>query len=213
MANIAMTQKESIVDQLEELHQRIARRAHDLFRGRDDWGDPFGDWVTAERELVWKPAVELREQDGRFTLQAVLPGVEAKDIKIDITPQEVLIKAATEHEHTVGKSQIHRCEFTAGQIFRSVPFPRPVEVAKAKADYQNGLLNLTVPMAPEAPAKRGPSGVDRRRSFPPWNERPIASVGCGRPSRPNEELQQRTARRVSPNRFPRLAQSRLGSAG
>jgi hypothetical protein len=34
-----MTQKDSIVDQLEELHQRIARRAYDLFLGRDGWGD------------------------------------------------------------------------------------------------------------------------------------------------------------------------------
>ena len=61
MANIVTTQKDSIVDQLEQLHQRIARRAYDLFRGRDGWGDAFGDWFSAERELVWKPAVELRE--------------------------------------------------------------------------------------------------------------------------------------------------------
>jgi hypothetical protein len=64
MANVPMTQKDSIVDQLEELHQRIARRAYDLFLGRDGWGDAFGDWLSAERELVWKPAVELREKDG-----------------------------------------------------------------------------------------------------------------------------------------------------
>ena len=66
MASVLMTRKESIVDQLEQLHQRIARRAYELFRGRDGWGDSFGDWLSAERELVWKPAVELREQDGTF---------------------------------------------------------------------------------------------------------------------------------------------------
>ena len=60
MANIVTTQKDSIVDQLEQLHQRIARRAYDLFRGRDGWGDAFGDWFSAEQELVSKPAVELR---------------------------------------------------------------------------------------------------------------------------------------------------------
>jgi len=94
MANVPMTQRDSIVDQLEELHQRIARRAYDLFRSRDGWGDAFGDWFSAEQELISKPAVELRQQDGTFTVAAALPGVDAKDITVDITPQEVVIKAA-----------------------------------------------------------------------------------------------------------------------
>ena len=154
MANIVMTQKDSIVDQLEQLHQHIARRAYDLFRGRNGWGDAFGDWFSAERELVSKPAVELREQDGTFTIAAALPGVDAKDITVDITPQDVVIKATTEHKHTEDKGQVHRCEFTAGQVFRSLSFPKTVDATKAKAEYQNGMLNITVPIAPEARATR-----------------------------------------------------------
>jgi HSP20 family molecular chaperone IbpA len=154
MANLAMTQKDSIVDQLEQLHQRIARRAYDLFQGRDGWGDAFADWFSAERELISKPAVELREQDGTFMVAAALPGVDARDITVDITPQHVVIKAATEHTHTGDKGQVHRSEFTAGQFFRSLPFPKTVDATKAKADYQNGLLKITVPIAPEARAKR-----------------------------------------------------------
>jgi HSP20 family protein len=153
MAHIATNQRESIVDQLEQLHQRIARRAYDFFRGRDGWGDAFGDWLTAEQELVWKPAVELREQDGTFAIAAALPGVDAKDITVDITPQDVVIKAATEHKHAEDKGQVHCCEFT-GQVFRSLAFPKAVDAAKAKAEYQNGMLKITVPIAPEARAKR-----------------------------------------------------------
>src|ERR1044071_7610979 len=113
MANIAMTHKDSIVDQIEQLHQRIASRAYDMFRGRDGWGDAFGDWLSAERELVWKPAVELREKNGAFTIAAALPGVDAKDIRVEISPKDVVIQAATEHQHTEDKGQVHRCEFTA----------------------------------------------------------------------------------------------------
>jgi HSP20 family protein len=149
-----MTQRDSIVDQLEQLHQRIARRAFEFFEGRNGWGDAFGDWLSAERELVWKPAVELREHDGTFTVAAALPGVDAKDITVDITPQDVVIKAATEHKHTEDKGQVHRCEFTAGDVFRSLSFPKAVDVTKAKADYQNGMLQITVPIAPEARATR-----------------------------------------------------------
>jgi len=154
MANIVTTQKDSIVDQLEQLHERIARRAYDLFRGRDGWGDAFGDWFSAERELVSKPAVELREKDGTFSIAAALPGVAAKDITVDITPQDVVIRATTEHMHTEDKGQVYRSEFTAGEFFRSLPFPKAVDATKAKADFHNGMLNITVPIAPEARAKR-----------------------------------------------------------
>jgi len=154
MANISMTQKDSIVDQLDLLHQRIASRAYALFCSREGWGDAFGDWISAEQELVAKPAVEVRENDGTFTISAALPGVEAKDITVDITPQDVVIKAVTVHEHTEEKGQIHHCEFTAGQIFRSLPLPKAVDATKAKAEYQNGMLNITVPIAQAARAKR-----------------------------------------------------------
>jgi HSP20 family protein len=153
MASVLMTRKDSIVDQLEQLHQRIARRAYELFRGRDGGGDSFGDWLSAERELVWKPAVEMREQDGTFTVVAALPGVAAKDITVDITPQDIVIQAASEHRHTEDKGHIHRCEFRAGQVFRSLPFPKAVDATKATAEYQNGMLNITVPIAPDSRAR------------------------------------------------------------
>jgi HSP20 family protein len=149
-----MIRKDSIVDELEELHERIAHRAFDLFRSRDGWGDAVGDWFSAEQELVWKPAVELSEQDGTFTIVAALPGADANDITVDITPQEVVIKAATEHTHTQSKGLVHRCEFTAGQVFRSLAFPKPVDSTKAKADYSNGTLKITVPIVPEAKSKQ-----------------------------------------------------------
>jgi len=154
MANVPMIQKESIVDQLEQLHQTIARRAYDLFSSREGWGDAFGDWLSAEQELIWKPAVELREKDGNFAVAVALPGVDAKDITVDITPQNVVIKAAREHKHSEDKGQVHCCEFTAGQVFRSLTFPKAVDATKAKAEYQNGMLNITVPIAQEVRAQR-----------------------------------------------------------
>ena len=150
MAHVQMTKKDSILDQVEQWHRRIANRAYDLFLGRNGWGDAIGDWLSAEQELVWKPAVELREQDGTFTVAAALPGIDAKDITVDITPQDVVIKAASEQTHTEDKGQVHRCEFTSGQVFRSLAFPKPVDTAKAKAEYQNGILNITVPIAARA---------------------------------------------------------------
>lgn len=154
MAHVSMTRKDSIVDDLEQLHQRIARRAYELFQSREGWGDAVGDWFSAEQELASMPAVEVREQDGTLAITAALPGVEPKDITVDITPREVLIKAVTEHTHAEDKGQVLRCEFTARQFFRSLPLPEPVDVTKAKADYQNGMLNISVPIASAATGHR-----------------------------------------------------------
>jgi len=153
MAHIAITQNDSSVDQLQQLHQRIARLAYDLFRSREGWGDAFGDWFSAERELVRTPAVELRERGGAFTLAAALPGVNAKNIAVNMTPQDVVITTTSEHKHTEDKGQIHRCEFAAGQVFRLLAFPKTVDVTKATAEYQDGMLNITVPIAAAAKPK------------------------------------------------------------
>lgn len=58
------------------------------------------------------------------------------------------------YKHTEHAGHVHRCEFTAGQVFRSLSFPKAVDTTKAKAEYQNGMLKITVPIAPEARAKR-----------------------------------------------------------
>ena len=168
MANVPMTQKDSIVDQLEQLHQRIASRAYDLFRSRDGWGDAFGDWFSAEAELVSKPAVELREQDGTFTIAAALPGVDAKDITVDITPQDVVIKAATEHKHTENKGQVHRCEFTAGAVlpFAAVPEGRRRDQGESRLSERDAQHHRADRPRGPRQASRHQSRVDARPSLP-----------------------------------------------
>ena len=127
---------------------------YDLFLGRIGWGDGIGDWLRAEEQLVAKPPIELRERDGVFILAAALPGLDAKDITVDVTPQDLVIKASTERKHTKDKGEVHRSEFTSGKFFRSLTFPKGVDPAKATAEYQNGILKVTGPIAASTPAKR-----------------------------------------------------------
>lgn len=155
MANVAIARNSSIVHQLEDLHERVARRAYELFRDRDGAGDALGDWLAAERELVSMPAVELREKDGAFTITAALPGVDAKDIAVDVSPSELVIRAKSERQQREGNDQAYRLASTAQQIFRSLSFPQVVDAAKVKADYDNGMLRITAPVAGLTRTKRG----------------------------------------------------------
>jgi HSP20 family molecular chaperone IbpA len=153
--DIAVKKADTIFDELDRLHQVISRRAYDLFRnGGTLWGNALTDWLTAERELISKPAVELRQKDNQFEVLAALPGVEAKDLDVQITPDDVLIKAETSHEHAADAGKVHVCEFEGGKIFRSVHFPEKIDPNSAKAEYQNGVLRLTAAIAKAATAQK-----------------------------------------------------------
>src|SRR5919204_6723888 len=90
----------SIFDQMKEMQDRIMRRAYEIFEQNGSMlGRDLENWSQAERELVWKPAFELSEKDGRFQLEAAISGVNPQDIDIEVTPEDIIVKAETRHEH------------------------------------------------------------------------------------------------------------------
>jgi HSP20 family protein len=146
--DVALHKARTILDELEQLHTTISRRAYDLFRRRGDvWGGPLTDWLNAEHELIWRPAIELRKKDSQFEVLAATPGVEAKDLDVEITPEDVLIKADIHHEHSPEKGAVQVCEFTGGQLFRTVHFPEKIDPDSAAAEYHNGMLRVTASIA------------------------------------------------------------------
>jgi len=155
MAHVQMTHKESIVDQVEEMEEQIARRAYDLFLERGaPWGDRWADWFAAEREVVRRPAVNLREQDGVYTVSASLAGFDPQDIRVDITPDDMVITADAARPATAGHGHLHMAELAGERVFRLVHFPRPVDISKARGEYRNGLLIVSAPLAEAVRAPR-----------------------------------------------------------
>src|SRR5262245_6292793 len=76
---------ESIVDELNDVHDRIMKRAFEIFDGNGHaFGKDLEDWLQAERELIWKPAIEIQEIDREILLQIATPGVDPKDIDIEV---------------------------------------------------------------------------------------------------------------------------------
>src|SRR5439155_9281355 len=91
----------SILDEMREIQDRIMRRAYEIFeQSGSSLGRDLENWNEAERELVWRPAFELCEKDGRFQLEAAISGVDPKDIDIEVTPEDIVLKAETQHGHT-----------------------------------------------------------------------------------------------------------------
>jgi HSP20 family protein len=146
--DVALRKADTILTELDRLNTEISRRAYDLFRKRGSLlGGPLADWLNAERQLVWKPAIELRRKDSQFEVLAATPGVDAKELDVQITPEDVLIKADIHHRHTPEEGAVQVCEFNGGQLFRSVHFPERIDPNTAMAEYRDGMLRLTASIA------------------------------------------------------------------
>jgi HSP20 family protein len=146
---------ESIFDEMKQMHDRIMRRAFEIFDGNGHvFGKDLENWLQAEKQLIWKPSIELEEKDNKFLLQIAAPGVESKDLVIEVTPEEILVKADLHHEHKEEKGKVHTCEFASGNLFRSVHLPKKIDPDRVKAEFKNGILNLTADLAVEALARK-----------------------------------------------------------
>jgi HSP20 family protein len=151
---VELTTRESIFDELNQLHADISRRAYEIFRSHDRlWIGALDDWLRAEQELVWRPAVELRQRDNEFEFVAAVAGVEPGDLDVQVTSRDILIKVKGEHQHQPKTCAVHLCEFTRGKLFRSIHLPDTIAPDSVKAECRNGLLRLTARIAKAVPTK------------------------------------------------------------
>ena len=85
MSDVVPTRKsKSIFDEIEGMQDRIMRRAYEIFSENGGiFGRDIDDWLQAEQELVWKPAVELTEKDNEFLLEVAAPGERLVQLERD----------------------------------------------------------------------------------------------------------------------------------
>ena len=152
---VAIHKTPLISDEVKTIRDRIMRRAYEIFEQSGSvFGRDLDNWFQAEQELHWKPAIELRETDTEFVFEAALPGVEPKDIEIEVTPEDIVLKTSIEHQHKEEKGTVHICEFQTGTLFRSIHLPTQINPDKVKAEFKNGLLRVTADIAKEATTRK-----------------------------------------------------------
>ena len=155
MDEVRIQKTESLWDQLQKMEERITRRAYEIFRGNGSHlGEDLKNWLTAERETIWKPAMEMKEKENQFEIQIAAAGVDPKDITIEVTENDLLVRGETKTERKEEKGQIHTSEFQSGFLFRSIQFPKRIDPDKVKAGMKHGLLTITAPISPDAKTRK-----------------------------------------------------------
>ncbi len=108
------------------------------------------DFVTPTRwddlgKLSKLPAAELTETDEALHLKLEVPGMEAKDLDIQVTADSVSISGERKEESKSEDKGVTRSEFRYGKFSRVIPLPVEIQNSNVTAEYKDGILNLTLP--------------------------------------------------------------------
>ena len=126
----------------------------------------FGRYLGDERAgatpaAAWIPATEIDSRDDGWTLRVALPGIDPKDVDIDLHGNSLTISG--ERTRTENKGRGHSSEFHYGRFERTFTLPANVDGDKVAADFEHGVLELTLPLAETAKPRRIAIGAGNRK--------------------------------------------------
>ncbi|PSB34924.1 Hsp20/alpha crystallin family protein [Stenomitos frigidus] len=116
----------------------------------------FDEMIHSDREFdqfpqlenaLWAPAIELKETDKDVILKAVVPGIEAKELDVQVSENAVSITGEHREEKCTEEKGYFRSELQYGQFQRTVPLPVSVKHDQVQSEFKDGVLTLTLPKA------------------------------------------------------------------
>ncbi|EEP60489.1 small heat shock protein [Sulfurihydrogenibium yellowstonense SS-5] len=108
----------------------------------------FKELVPAEQTaevVVWSPRVDVYEKDNNVVIEAEIPGAKKEDIELKVKDNAVIIRGEVKKEEEKKDENYYRRERFYGKFERVIPLPADVKIEEAKAEYQDGILKLTIP--------------------------------------------------------------------
>lgn len=138
----------SPADPFLSLRREMDRLFDDAFRS---FG--FGFEPAASAASIWAPNIDLRETDNGIEIAAELPGVDPKDVELSIADGVLTIRGEKKIDRKDEREGWHVMERSHGTFVRSIALPMEVDESKANAEFRNGVLQVTLPAAPNAERK------------------------------------------------------------
>ena len=102
----------------------------------------------------WSPSVDIYETDENIVLKAELPGVDKKDVSVEVKDSTLILKGERKREKEVKEENYHRVERSFGTFMRSFTLPVSVKQDQVKAKFKDGVLEVTLPKSEEAKPKQ-----------------------------------------------------------
>jgi HSP20 family protein len=116
--------------------------------------DDTWPWRRGEvKEGMMVPALDVSEDKENVYVAADLPGVEEKDIRLNVQDGILTLSGEKREEKEVTEKNFHRIERSCGSFSRSLALPCQVDANKANATFKNGVLKVTLPKKEVAKSK------------------------------------------------------------
>jgi HSP20 family protein len=138
----------ALLEDLENLRSRIAKRAFELFSDRGSTlGLELNDWFRTERELVSLAPIEITETDKYLEVRVALPGFKREEVEVFVEPRSVTIKGKRKSETHTEKKTVKYSDFRSGEVFRQLHLASAADPDGTRASLKDGILSLTLPKA------------------------------------------------------------------
>jgi len=127
--------------------------------GHDFWRRPFGAIANLEpfsRKFAMTPAVDVTENEKGYEITAELPGMDEKNIEVQLVNGGLSIKGEKKEEKEEKDKDRYVSERRYGSFERYFRLPEGVDAGKIEASFAKGVLKVALPKKPEAqqPAKK-----------------------------------------------------------
>ncbi len=100
------------------------------------------------------PSTDVAETDTTIEITAELPGLEEKDVQVNVADNVLTIKGEKKAEKEEKDKNYHKVERSYGSFYRSIELPAGTEADKIKATLSKGVLKVVVPKAAPAQVKK-----------------------------------------------------------
>lgn len=136
---------------LRKMTEELERTFDDPFWPAFRW--PAFRGFTPPETLAWSPKVDVFEKDNRLFTRVDLPGVKKGDVKVEVGDGHLALSGERKAEKEEKKDNVYRTEREYGSFYRVVPLPEGVKFEDIKATFENGVLEVSVPLPVRAEAK------------------------------------------------------------
>ena len=99
------------------------------------------------------PAIDMYQTNDDVIVKATLPGLKSEDVDITVTGETLTLRGEFKQENEQKETSYHIRESRFGSFERSILLPTDVKADKAKADFEDGILTITMPIAEEVKPK------------------------------------------------------------
>jgi HSP20 family protein len=129
----------------------ISRRSYSPF----SWSDFFEDGLlpSVSNRTTTLPAVNIKEDEKSFVLDLAVPGIDKKDLKIEIQEDMLTVSSESKTENEESQDGFKRKEFSYSSFCRSFYIPENVNREKIQASYKDGILSVELPKQDEEKTK------------------------------------------------------------